>query len=754
MQLMMKKIKEIDKNKIEIIFLVLIIIALAIMVGLNRIVTSDFNPTNGDWQNYNPVRRVLAGQIPYKDFSVYLGSGHLILLSFFQLILGNNFTISLFITNMCTFLFFELTTFIVSFLVLQNKNKALYITLGMALFNIVRFNSVIKFNNEISSALDFALKPGNSARLIRIGIAPILVAFVYLGYRYFDRLKQKNIVHNANLFKKIYIAIISGLAIVWSNDGGIASYIAISFIYFILLIKEYKTNVKSILKYTIMYILISLIATFILILIITRGNFTSWLEFTLGVSSYQKWYYEKAYVKENLSLLDLDKSFFNIAMIIIAIYYIYKLLKVKNKKQTLQYAMLGFMVISSIISAYLYQILSGGTSKDMLVLILLILIVNYLVLLFQKIFKYKTICISDRTIITIKKGTAVLTSGIIVISLTFSFINVNKYKDAVYIEELGGRFTQYGESIKYAVDRIGDEKIFSTYSTAIEGVTGQFQPSGSDYIIHSLGDKQRNEYLESFKNGNYKYATIIEQSSYRWWMQGANWFFYKELYKNYKPSFSTLYNIFYEKKKDGENITSENIDNVEIEISKISDSEYYIILQTANKNFNGIADVKIKYDSEYCKSFFETLNINKYVCVEGETINMLTGYRIDDYNIPDEDSIWNIPITIINGEGKVKISSYPVEDTKLKLEEVEVCELFDVMFRYCNASASKTSDENTLLIYKTKEKEIIMEDAKAIKIGDVTRKIIKYSEDDRYIILELDGTAEEFAYPNYFEVIK
>ena len=237
-------------------------------------------------------------------------------------------------------------------------------------------------------------------------------------------------------------------------------------------------------------------------------------------------------------------------------------------------------------------------------------------------------------------------------------------------------------------------------------------------------------------------------------MQGANWFFYKELYKNYKPSFSTLYNIFYEKKKDGENITSENIDNVEIEISKISDSEYYIILQTANKNFNGIADVKIKYDSEYCKSFFETLNINKYVCVEGETINMLTGYRIDDYNIPDEDSIWNIPITIINGEGKVKISSYPVEDTKLKLEEVEVCELFDVMFRYCNASASKTSDENTLLIYKTKEKEIIMEDAKAIKIGDVTRKIIKYSEDDRYIILELDGTAEEFAYPNYFEVIK
>lgn len=37
----------------------------------------DFNPINGTFQNFNPVRRLLSGQIPYRDFQDYLGLGHL-----------------------------------------------------------------------------------------------------------------------------------------------------------------------------------------------------------------------------------------------------------------------------------------------------------------------------------------------------------------------------------------------------------------------------------------------------------------------------------------------------------------------------------------------------------------------------------------------------------------------------------------------------------------------------------------------------
>lgn len=38
---------------------------------------ADFSPINGTFQNFNPCRRLLAGQIPYKDFTDYLGMGHL-----------------------------------------------------------------------------------------------------------------------------------------------------------------------------------------------------------------------------------------------------------------------------------------------------------------------------------------------------------------------------------------------------------------------------------------------------------------------------------------------------------------------------------------------------------------------------------------------------------------------------------------------------------------------------------------------------
>ena len=126
---MKKRIKNINKEKLEIIFLVFLLFILALIVGINRIKNSDFSPTNGDFQNYNPVNRLLNGQVPYKDFAVYLGTGHLFLISSILIFIGNTFTKSLFVTNMLTFCSFELFSFAISFLILKDKKKSLYLTL-------------------------------------------------------------------------------------------------------------------------------------------------------------------------------------------------------------------------------------------------------------------------------------------------------------------------------------------------------------------------------------------------------------------------------------------------------------------------------------------------------------------------------------------------------------------------------------------------------------------------------------------------
>ena len=64
------------------IFSVLIIHSLP--AGFN----ADFFAINGDFQNYNVVRHLLAGQSPFRDFIVYLGGGHLFIGATLSLIFG------------------------------------------------------------------------------------------------------------------------------------------------------------------------------------------------------------------------------------------------------------------------------------------------------------------------------------------------------------------------------------------------------------------------------------------------------------------------------------------------------------------------------------------------------------------------------------------------------------------------------------------------------------------------------------------
>jgi len=57
------------------------IFSLAIISALRKLNAIDFNPINGDFQNYNAVRRFTSGQAPFADFTVYLGFGHMFILS-------------------------------------------------------------------------------------------------------------------------------------------------------------------------------------------------------------------------------------------------------------------------------------------------------------------------------------------------------------------------------------------------------------------------------------------------------------------------------------------------------------------------------------------------------------------------------------------------------------------------------------------------------------------------------------------------
>ncbi len=56
---------------------------------------ADFYPINGTFQNFNPVRGLLNGQVPCRDFQDYLGLGHLYTGSLCTALLGGDYQASL-----------------------------------------------------------------------------------------------------------------------------------------------------------------------------------------------------------------------------------------------------------------------------------------------------------------------------------------------------------------------------------------------------------------------------------------------------------------------------------------------------------------------------------------------------------------------------------------------------------------------------------------------------------------------------------
>ncbi len=740
------------KGKIEILVVFIILIMLAAIVGFDRISISDFNPINGDFQNYNPVRRMLAGQIPYKDFAVYLGTGQLLLISIIQLIIGNNFTLSLFATNITTVIMCELAIFTISYFILNNKKQAIYTTIiGISIILLTIHNIVSLLNAPISNALEITISPQRSAILIRNIIGVIVAILIYKSLRIIDK---QNKTQHKELIKKVLWAVLSGIAILWSNDGGIATYLASSFIYFLLLIKEYKKDVKKIILYTIMYIAISMVALILGIFIITRGNILSWFKFTFGVSAYQGWYYDNGYGKVNFSLKNIDISLNNIIMILMATFYIYKIFKTKNKQDVIKYAVLTIIVLQSIFSTYLYQVVSGRREEQILNLYILIIIFCYLI-------KYVYKFIKPQIESSILKCLIILISGVIIIT---NFGNISERtitNELTYIEGLGGYFSTLGKDIEYAINRIGNEKIFSTYATAVEAATGQFQPTGIDYIIHCLGDEQRQKYMETFKQGNFKYVTTTDRDyiNYRYWIKNANWFFYKELYKDYKPVFVTKYNVFWEKDKQNEN-KNEKLNKIKeqtkLTLNKQDDSIYYLAVETQNKEFNGVASVQLGYESKFTTNFFKGFYINRYVTVLDITdMREVKGNaNFINYNIKQSAQEYFIPVTIVNGKGELIITSYPNENTELNIKSANIVDIFDTNFKYCALSDSREIEGNTLYIDNNNENKIIMKNAKSIKIGETEEKILGYEEEENYIKIKVEDNAQAFKYPNCFEVIK
>ena len=245
--------------------------------------------------------------------------------------------------------------------------------------------------------------------------------------------------------------------------------------------------------------------------------------------------------------------------------------------------------------------------------------------------------------------------------------------------ELGGYLGDQAEKLETERTLTQDGAVFSTYATGLEVLTGQFQPTGTDYIIHALGDRLRVNYLTAFQNGDFAYVVTPSPkvSLDENWARNVNWWFYRELFRYWQPVGTTyvcggMHLIWARSSTVNDLQLPARTTVTQLEPGKVR------LTVTAPSDWSGVADVTLDYALEDKKPA-----LHHYLLAECETERQLLEERgktdrNPDYFLPTDRGQWDIPVTVVNGEGSVVLTA--TDSTLTVTDAVVTATCFDWLY--------------------------------------------------------------------------
>jgi hypothetical protein len=250
--------------------------------------------------------------------------------------------------------------------------------------------------------------------------------------------------------------------------------------------------------------------------------------------------------------------------------------------------------------------------------------------------------------------------------------NPPKVPTPVYVPELGG-YVHFGTSLINAKKRIGTNPIFSTYASALEVMLGQFQPSGYDYILHVLGDSVRIKYLKDFEEGKFPYCQTVRDdfTINEAWAQRENWFFYRELYDHYIPSFLTDYGVIWQRTP-----SSNKIPNACKSWIQTESTHSARVVVNCNDTLTGIADMNLSYSSKKRMNLWGLQTFRQIIVVTDSSMLRLNNKGFHSYYLPNQGIQVQIPIWVKNGKGEIRITSTPERGSELRVQSTDVVSFF------------------------------------------------------------------------------
>lgn len=667
--------------------LLILLAGFAALRGLADSFIIDYNITNGDFQNYNPVRHLLAGQVPYADFTVYLGAGELYGVAAILLVVGNTFARSMFAAEFLTWFCFELLVLAVCRALLRTGRAARAMTAALSAWCLLAVQGMnLPGMDWLRGLLGYASSSGNSARMIRSGALSIAVllcgAALCLWREHPPRPEAKGLKKYLPLGPAVAVPFVAGMLVPWSNDMGAAMYIAVALGYGLFLLRHYGANLRAVALRVGQYILVSVIGLGVSVTLISWGHPLSWLRQTRGASAYQPWYYSSGqndklyYLRE----LQLDGSFW--IMLALAVVFAVVIFRARSDETAVRAAGLFALSLGMGLWNLLYCLLSSarngpdGGAKALLAVLVPALAAAALAWLAEH--RQQVFGVLRRILPPVAAvfGCAVLVLG------GYQQIDARiqgRGEGYTRVDSLGGWLGDQAGKLATEQSILAGRTVWSTYASALEAMEGQLQPSGTDYIIHALGDGQRAAYLQQFQAGGFDLVQTpsYKVASYERWSRNANWWFYRELYRYWVPVGNTFVcggmHIFWQKN---------GVDNdmgmpTTVDIAQTAGNVVTITVTAQDPTFCGVADVTLEYTQTVDAGFVLRGGVHSCLHVSSDTEKRLceAAGRESlncDYFIPADKESYDIPVTMENGVGTVTLTALPGDAAQLTVTSARV----------------------------------------------------------------------------------
>lgn len=539
--------------RIRLICMLALLAGIAILIHVksrHRVVLLDFGPTNGTFQGYNPLRRLHAGQVMFRDFYPYLGIGPTVTSYLVLRLEGNDFRSSVHSQEILAAILHVGTLIMLARLCRLSwfwsvAMAALLVFAGAKYCPTIE-ESYLPRTDHWAATIHGLFYMSQSAIALRAA-APILLC-VYAVVRH-----QFGNTWEAKWSHCLADGCAAGLSLLWSNDYGLPTFAGFMTLFGLLAPGlTWSDRVKRSLRMAI----VALITAGIVLTIATAGRPWGWFQYNAGVAADQFWYYEGRKV---LRLSEIPRPAWVCLGLASAGLLAFDLWR---RPGALGTRCLLFMLMVQLGAGYLSSI--GGHIE------------NHYFWAFQRTLTFvapyailRMFPAVTRTLPTLRSAIAgviaslgrnprtVWGGAIVQASLAFwigreaSFhyrqhLRLDRVPaHHIEVPEMGGylgepwsKLVQTAREIREAPLGEGEQcKLFSTYATGFETIAGEFQPTGHDYIIHALGPRERQKYLDAFRELRPRHVITLRRDLWPWerWAQSMHWDFYRELYRNYDP---------------------------------------------------------------------------------------------------------------------------------------------------------------------------------------------------------------------------